>query len=398
MKNNPVKIIFLLALLSAFPPLSTDMYLPAMPLLQKTWHQSLTMINLTLSGFFIGFCLSMLFFGPLSDKYGRKPPLFVGIAVYTVASLFSGFVDSIYPLIALRTLQGIGAASSMVIAMAITKDLFEGNERQRILAYMAVIMALAPMLAPVLGGVVMTWLSWHWIFFAQALVGMISLAGVALMKEPLKDPAEGSILATMGLYGQLFQNRHYLTLVGLFSLIVFVPFSFIGSAKDIYITRFGLSAQEFSYFFAFNAIMLMAGAFACSQAQKIISSENLMNISFSGMLAAGIFLNLGLIDGPWGFALPMGLLSFFFGLGRPTSNHLILQQVDEAVGSASSLLVFFYFILGALSVWFISLEWNDTILVIARIGVVTNAVALIGGLILFRWHRQTAFCESHAEK
>lgn len=398
MKMKNIKIILLLALLSAFPPLSTDMYLPAMPLLGKTWNQSLTMINFTLSGFFIGFCVSMLFYGPLSDKFGRKPPLIVGILIYAVASLISGFTNNIYPLIALRVLQGVGAASSMVISMAITKDLFEGNERQRILAYMAVIIALAPMLAPVLGGVFMTWLSWHWIFFAQALMGVISLVGVLLMDEPLKNPSRGSVLATLGLYGQLFHNRRYLLLVGLFSIIVFAPFSFIGSAKDIYITGFGMSAQRFSYFFAFNAVMLMAGAFTCSQAQKIVSSETLMNISFAGMLVAGIILNFKLLDGPWGFALPMGLLSLFFGMGRPTSNHLVLQEVDEGAGSASSFMVFFYFILAAVAAWFISLGWNNTILVIGRIGVVTNAVALIGGLILLRGNRQNVLCESPMAK
>ena len=383
MKKTPLKMLFLLALLSAFPPLSTDMYLPSMPFLQETWHQSITMVNLTLSGFFIGFCLSMLFYGPLSDKYGRKPLLMIGISIYTAASLFAGFTNDIYTLIALRTLQGLGAASSMVISMAITKDLFKGHERQRILAYMGVITALAPMFAPVLGGILMMWLTWHWIFFAQALMGIVSLGGVYLMKEPLKTPSEGSVVAAMGMYLQLFRNKSYLSMMGLFSLIVFAPFAFIGSAKDIYITQFGTTAQGFSYFFAFNAIALMAGSFACAQVQKIVSSENLMNMSFLGMLIGGIILHTGVIEGPWGFAIPMALLSFFFGLGRPISNHLILQQVDQGAGAASSLVVFFFFMLGACTIWLISLKWNDTIVIIARIAIVTNAIAFIGGLMVF---------------
>ena len=383
MEKPPFRVLFLLALLSAFPPLSTDMYLPAMPLLQKTWQTSLPLINLTLSGFFIGFCLSMLFYGPLSDRLGRKPPLIAGIFIYVVASFMAGFVNDIHGLIALRTLQGLGSAASTVIVMAITKDLFEGHERQRILAYMGVIVALAPMCAPVLGGIFLSFLSWHWIFFIQALMGVIALAGVLLMNEPLKIRSRGSILSAMGLYLKLFHNRHYLTLVALFSLIVLAPYCFIGSAKDIYITGFGISAQGFGYFFAFNALSLMAGSFACSQIQKRMTSEALMCTSFLGMFIGGVLLYSQVITGPWGFAVPMGILAFFFGLGRPPSNHLVLQQVDEAAGTASSLMVFFYFILGAAATWFIALDWSDTALVIARIAIISNAIAFIGGVWVF---------------
>lgn len=383
MKNSPLKMLFLLALLSAFPPLSTDMYLPAMPLLQETWHQSTTMLNLTLSFFLIGFCVSMLFYGPLSDLFGRKPPLIAGIAVYTLASFFSGFVNSIYPLIALRTLQGIGAASSMVIAMAITKDLFSGHERQRILAYMGIIMALAPMSAPVIGGFFMTWFTWHWIFFAQAVLGIISLSGVLLMEEPLQQKSEGQLKTAMGMYLRLLQNKRYIMLVLLFSLIVWAPFSFIGSAKDIYITRFGLTPQQFGYYFGFNAIALMMGSFVCSQISKILSSEKIMLLSFFGMFIGGIVLSLRLIDGPWGFALPMAIISLFFGLGRPPSNHLVLEEIDQGAGAASSLMVFFFFVLGAVATWFISLDWADTIQIIARLAILTNLIALLGGMFLF---------------
>lgn len=325
----------------------------------------------------------MLLYGPLSDRYGRKPPLIIGICVYTVASFLSGFVNGIYPLIFLRALQGIGASGSMVIAMAITKDRFAGTERQRILAYMGVIMALAPMSAPVLGGFFMTWFTWHWIFFAQAILGIISLTGVILMEEPLKKKAEGSLLTAMKMYLHLLHNKRYTSMVLLFSLIVWAPFSFIGSAKDIYITQFGLSPQRFGYYFAFNAIALMLGSFICSQTHKKLSPEGMMTISFFGMFVGGIILHLGLIDGPWGFAVPMSVISFFFGFGRPSSNHLVLEQVEQGVGAASSLMVFFFFILGAIATWFISLDWNDTILIIARFAIITNLIAFIGGLKLF---------------
>jgi len=369
-------MLCLLALLAAFPPLSTDMYLPALPLLQKIWQQPMSVVNFTLSGFFIGFCVSMLLYGPLSDKFGRRPPLMSGIIIYIAASFASGFVDDIFHLIILRVLQGIGASSGVVISMAITKDLYDGQQRQRILAYMAVIMALAPMLAPVFGGVIMTRLSWHWVFFMQAAMGMIALAGVIRLKEPLQAPEDVSVLKAIGLYLKLFGNRRYIGLVLLFSVIVLPHFSFIGSASNIYISQFGTSEQVFSYFFAFNAAAIMAGSFMCTRIQRHMAPQKIVTISFAGILAGGLFMHADLVSGPWGLAMPMAVASFFFGLSRPPSNHLVLLQVDHGAGTASSLMIFLYFIVAAFAMWFIALDWGNTIHVIARLAVLAALFVL----------------------
>ena len=377
MKTNNLKMMCLLALLAAFPPLSTDMYLPALPLLQKIWQQPMPVVNFTLSGFFIGFCFSMLLYGPLSDKLGRRPPLMCGIIIYIVASFASGFVDDIYHLIILRVLQGLGASSGVVISMAITKDLYDGQQRQRILAYMAVIMALAPMLAPVFGGVIMTRLSWHWVFFVQAAMGVIALAGVIRLKEPLQAPEDVSVLKAVGLYLKLFGNRRYIGLVLLFSVIVLPHFSFIGSASNIYISHFGTSEQVFSYFFAFNAAAIMAGSFMCTRIQRHMAAQKIVTISFAGILAGGLLMHADLLSGPWGLALPMAVASFFFGLSRPPSNHLVLLQVDHGAGTASSLMIFLYFIVAAFAMWFIALDWGNTIHVIARLAVFAALIVLV---------------------
>ena len=374
----------LLALLAAFPPLSTDMYLPALPLLQTIWQQPMSMVNLTLSGFFIGFCISMLLYGPLSDKYGRKPPLMAGIVIYICASFLSGFVDDIYYFICLRVLQGIGASSGVVISMAITKDLYDGQQRQRILANMAVIMALAPMLAPVLGGVIIARLAWNWVFFVQAAMGVIALCGVFWLKEPLQATENVSILQTMGLYLKLFGNRRYIGLVLLFSVIVLPHFSFIGSASNIYISHFGTSEQVFSYFFAFNAAAIMAGSFICARIQRRMAPDKIVTISFAGILGAGLLMHADLVPGPWGLALPMALVSFFFGLSRPPSNHLVLQQVDQGAGTASSLMIFLYFIVASFAMWFISLDWINTVHIIARLAVFSGAFVIVGWLLMLK--------------
>lgn len=376
---NKNRRLLLLALLSAFPPLSTDMYLPAIPLLQKAWHQPLTMVNLTLVGFFVGYCVFLLFYGPLSDRFGRRPPLLIGIGIFIIASLLCALSNNVVSLIVFRVLQAAGAASASVLALAICKDVYEGYERARILAHIGVIMALAPMLAPVFGGWVLTWFSWRWIFVIQAVIAAIAWIGVFRMPETLKTAVATGVFQTAGIYLQLLRNRRYLGYALMMSLVVLPHFAFIGGSADIYITRLGLSEQVFGYYFALNAAAIMAGSFACTRLLRRFSSSALLTAGFTGILIGGLGMLVRWLPGPWGLALPMVVISFSFGLSRPPSNNLVLEQVDQHAGSASSLLIFIYFMLGAFSMWLIALNWTDKI---RTIGVLGTAA---GGIILCLW-------------
>ncbi len=376
-KNN--KLLLLLALLAAFPPLSTDMYLAAIPLLQKTWNQPLAMLNLTLVCFFISYCVALLFYGPLSDRFGRRPLLLAGITIFILGSLLCAVSDQVVVLIVSRVIQGAGAASASTLSMAITKDVYKADERGRILAYIGVIMALAPMLAPVFGGWMLTRFSWRWIFMIQAGIGLVAGIGVFRMAETLKTPSARGVLQTAGIYLQLLRNRRYLGFSLMMSLVVLPHFAFIGGSADIYITRFGLSEQVFSYFFALNAAAIMAGAFLCTRLLHRIGPRRILTAGFAGILMGGLGMMAHLFPGPWGLALPMALLSFSFGLSRPPSNNLVLEQVDQYAGAASSLLIFIYFMLGAFAMWLISLEWSDKVHTIGALG------TMAGGIILGIW-------------
>ncbi len=382
LKRNLKGTVPLLALLTAFPALSTDMILPAIPSLAKTWNQPLAVINLILVCFFVTYGFFLLLYGPISDRFGRRRPLLFGLTVYIIASLLCAVASSAPMLIGFRILQAAGAAASSSLSMAMTKDIFAGPEREKILAYTAIIMALAPMLAPVIGGWILLDFSWHWVFFVQALMGVIGLFGVFRFPETLSVVSHTPLSRVMHTYGRLLLNPSYITMVLVMSVSLFPLYSFIAGSSSIYISEFGLSEQKYSYFFAFNALALMIGSFSCLRLTRSMSSRRLMTVGFMGIFLGGVFLLLTGQHGPWSFALPMFMITFSLGLSRPPSNNLVLEQVDRDAGSASSLMIFCYFTLGAVGMWFISLEWADKIPVLGAIAFGCGALVLSTWFIL----------------
>ncbi len=378
-----MKLLPLLALLAAFPPLSTDMYLPAIPSLQARWHVSLVMVNYTLVSFFLSFSFALLIYGPLSDRFGRRLPLLGGIGLYITASLLCASADQVNTLILFRVLQGLGAASAAALSMAISKDLFEGREREKMLAYMGVIVALAPMLAPVLGGLMLKWLTWPWIFISQGILGLIAFLGVWRMSEPSHSLKRVPLSKMIGRYMLLFRNRRYIILTVMMALGIWPLFGFIAGSADMYVRRFGLSEQVFSYFFACNAIAFMSGSYTCARLVHRVPGIRLMTVGFAGIFIGGWCMLFFGGKSHWSFALPMAFITFCLGLSRPLGNSLILEQVDSDAGSASSLLMFVYFVMGAGGMWMISHSWEDKAFVLGLMAVSTSAAVLISFHFLY---------------
>lgn len=375
--NSTVKIraLLILALLAAFPPLSTDMYLPSLPSLARTWNCSEATINLTLVGFFISFSLALLVYGPLSDRFGRKPVLLGGISIYILACGICALASGPETLILGRILQGMGAASASTLSLAMTKDCFQGSERERVLAHMAVIVSLAPMLAPVLGGLILTFAAWPMIFVCQMALGLVAIGGVLRLQEPAPATARtlGDVLTG---YFRLMCNARFMTLCSLIALGMTPLFCFIGSSSYIFVTHFGLSEQVYSYFFAFNSGALMLGFWICGRLLKHMPGFRIILMGYGGILAGSIVLALCADLGPWGMALPMAFLTLGLGLSRPPSSNFLLEQVSRDAGSASSLIMFTYFVGGAVAMWFIGRPWNNTILTLALVGIGSSILVL----------------------
>jgi DHA1 family bicyclomycin/chloramphenicol resistance-like MFS transporter len=360
-----IRTLLLLALLAAFPPISTDMYLPALPRLQTAWGAELATINLTLVLFFVCFSAALLGYGPVSDSYGRRPLLLAGIAVYILASLLCGLAQGVGHLIAFRMLQALGAASGSALSMAIAKDLFLARQRQRLLAHLGVIVALAPMLAPVLGGWVLRWLDWRWIFFAQAAWAVLAWVGVLRMPEPLQTKVPATVGQILGRYLGLLKNKRFITLNLLMALLMTPIFAFIAGSPAIYISHFRVDAQMFGFYFGGNALAMMLGALTCSRLTRRGPGLPLLWSGFAGIALGGLGVWLIGPRGPLSFAAAMFIVTYCLGLTRPLSNNLVLEQVSHDLGTASSFMIFVYFVAGAGAMALISLDWSSRIRVIA---------------------------------
>jgi DHA1 family bicyclomycin/chloramphenicol resistance-like MFS transporter len=222
----------------------------------------------------------------------------------------------------------------------------------------------------------MTRFTWPWIFRVQAAMGIISLAGVFKMTESHPSPSGGPVSDLLKSYGRVLGNKRFAGVVLCSSMIGLPHFAFIAGSSSIYIRDFHVSPGAFSLFFGANALCLMAGSMLCARFGARIGTLSMMTAGYAGMVIGGIFMFSGMIKGPLGLAIPMGIISFTGGLSRPPSNTIALEQVKKDTGTASSAMVFSYFIFGAISMAMVSLDWADKVRYLAVLAMISGILAL----------------------
>lgn len=373
--------LILLSLLAAFPPLSTDMYLPAIPTLQSTWGISLAQANLSLVIFFIAFSVCLLIHGPLSDRFGRRPVLMGGIITFIVGSGLCAMADSITILILARVVQAAGAAGASALALALTKDLYDGVQRQKMLGYIGVIMAFCPMLAPTLGGLLLKVGSWRMIFVLQGVLALAALYGTIRLKEPLEEFTSGGLLSVAGRYLTVLKNRNYIIYAMAFAVVILPHFAFIGGSPAIYITGLGLSEQAYGIYFGLNALGFMLGSLTCTRLSGVYKPVHMLIAALVTMLLAGSALIYLGGETPLSVMIPMFCITYAVGVSRPISNNLILDQVETDIGAASALMTFLIFMVGAFAMEIIALDLGakvNVLGVLAFIGAIIPLVSLLG--------------------
>ncbi len=363
-------------MIAAVPAMATDMYLAAMPTIASQWGVPDSPVGLSLVLWFVAFSLFLLVWGPLSDKYGRKPILLAGLMLFTASTFACALTQNVWQLIVFRILQGIGAAGPSSMAMAICRDRYSGLERKRALAYIGIILTVAPAVAPSVGAVLLDWFNWRVIFLTQGFLGSVALLVSLAYRETAAERVMERLLGLFGRYRYVVANRRYLYSNMAMGLILGPFYAFIAFSPIVYIQIFGLSERAFGLLFGINALMSMAGAFVCTRVMGYFSDTVLLTACLIGCTLAGAGI---LVLGSWhylAFAAFMCAITFFCGMSRPLSNHLILQQVQRDIGSASSFIVFYQFMVGAICMRIVTADRAHPIFVFGLVALLLPAAVL----------------------
>jgi MFS transporter, DHA1 family, multidrug resistance protein len=367
-------MIALITLLSAFVPLSTDLYLPALPKMGAQFNAPPNVINLTLILFFITYSLGTLVWGPLSDKYGRRPVLLLGITAYIIASVMCANAWNAAALIVFRVLQAAGGSTAGAVATAIVKDVYDGRRRESILALVQSMVLITPAVAPMIGAMLLQFTSWRGVFWALALIGMLALAGCIALQETVHARSTGSVLHSLSRLGVVLQNKRFTLLLATFSLVSMASLAFIASSSYIYIDGFGLSEQGFSFFFAINAVGLILAPPLYLQLAQRFTRLSIVRACFAVLVVCGALVFAVGQSGPWVFALCLLPASIAGVSLRPPGVNLMLEQQNSDTGSAASLIASVSLVMGSLGMYIISLNWLDTIHMLGLMYVVIGLV------------------------
>ncbi|WP_424357001.1 multidrug effflux MFS transporter [Methanocella sp. MCL-LM] len=371
-------LIVLLALLSAFVPLSMDMYLPALPGMATVFDVPVNLVNLTLILFFVFFAAGILIWGPLSDKYGRKPILLAGLMIYLAASIMCALSTDIYQLITFRILQAVGGSASSVVATAIVKDVYHSRDREKVLAIVQSMVMIAPAVAPVIGAFILSFTTWRGVFWMLASIGFVAFAGSIAYTETIPRRSDVSVPGSLGRLGVVLKNPGFTSLLALFSLTSISTMAFVASSSYVYQIEFGTTEQVYSYYFALNGIGLIMGPMIYVRLSARFDRNAIIKACFALIAISGVLVFfLGPIS-PIVFALCVLPATVAGVCSRPPGTSLMLEQQTEDTGSASSLMGCAQTVMGATGMLLISHDWGTGIvhalgIIIVMTGIVTSA-------------------------
>jgi len=358
--------IMLLALLTSLGPLSIDMYLPALPQMAQDFGVSTQMVANTLPAYFLGLALGQLIYGPLSDRIGRKTPLYFGLALYVVASLLCIFATNEWSLIAARILQAVGGCVGVVIARAAIRDRLDMQASAQAFASMMIVMGIAPVIAPSLGAIVLKFFAWQAVFGFLTLIGLICLVSVHFFfKEslPVERRLKLNVTQIIQLYGSIFKDPSFKwpMLAGCFSGGIL--FCYISASASVLMDDFGLTQQQFAYAFGLNAFGIML----LSTLNKKLGYQFsvLSRLKIGGiiqLIGASILFVAGFIEHSplWGVLIGMFWAVAGIGFTGPNAMALAMSEQGAQAGTASAVMGSMQFACGLLGGIILNfLIWNS---------------------------------------
>jgi DHA1 family bicyclomycin/chloramphenicol resistance-like MFS transporter len=334
-------LVIILASLTAFSPLSIDMYLPAFPQIADAFGVPVAKVELSLATFFVGLSFGQLLYGTATDRFGRKKPLYVGLILYCIASLLCVIAPNIETLIALRLFQALGACGGIVIARATVRDLFDHSESARVFSLLMLVMGIAPILAPLFGGYVSLFFGWRAIFGVVAVISAISLAAVYRFLPETKAPNPDVRLGkTFGIYLEILKDKNFLGFALAGGLAQAGMFAFITGSPFVFIELFGIPAQHYGWIFGSNALGMVALSQINSRLVRSVNPTLLLRRCLFVTACIGLLLILAGVFGFgfWGVAIPIFLYIGSLGMILPNATAGALAEQTENAGSASALL------------------------------------------------------------
>ena len=354
-RNNRLVYAITLGLLAALGPLCIDLYLPALPELARDLQTSTATAQLSLTAGLLGLGAGQLLFGPMSDKFGRLRPLTLSLALLFIASIGCALAQDIHQLLLARLFEGLAGAGGAVLSRAVARDMYSGHELTRFFALLMLVNGLAPIGAPVLGGVLMTLLNWRGIFVvlgATALL-LILLARWKLHETlPPERRSQGSVFSAWAALGQVVVHRPFMGFCLTQAFMMSGMFAYIGASPFVLQQIYGLSPQAFSFCFAANGIGLVIASQTSARLCPLWGEYRVLKGGLTMAFAASSLLLLaGLLAAP----LPLVLVALFFtiasnGVIATTASSLAMQSQGHRAGSASAVIGVCMFSFGAISV------------------------------------------------
>ena len=339
-KTAGLSFVIILSALMAFTSLSTDIYLPAMPLMAQDLHGN---AELTITGFLMGFCVAQLIWGPLSDHFGRRLPLFIGMALFMIGSVGCALSTDISQIVFWRVFQALGACTGPMLARAMIRDLFSRTRAAQMLSTLMIIMAIAPIAGPLLGGQMIKFTTWHAIFWLLAVIGGMMFVSLFWLPETLPQEKRGkaSLPSACRNYYALLTNTTFMRFTLCLTFYYVAAYAFITGSPFVYITYFGVEPQHYGWLFALNIVGLMGMSVINRRLVQHYSLEVLLKFAVvtatvaALVLAAAAKLEIG------GLILIVAAVFVFFsmnGIIAATSTAAALDSVPNVAGSASALM------------------------------------------------------------
>lgn len=330
----------ILGALMAFTSLSTDIYLPAMPTIASDLQGS---AELTITGFLIGFAIAQLIWGPISDNIGRRIPLLIGMIIFAIGSAGCALSNTIGQIVLWRVFQAFGACTGPMLARAMVRDLFSRTKSAQALSTLTIIMAIAPIVGPLLGGQIIKFSTWHSIFWLLTIIGILMFLSLQWLPEtlPKERRTDSSIITAFNNYYKLLSNREFMRYTLCVTLYYVSAYAFIAGSPFVYINYFHIDPQHYGWLFAFNIVGVMIVSFKNRTLVNHYSLDTLLKVTTSLSMVAMLVLIFSVKAAFGGIYIIIAMVFLFFsmnGIIAASSTAAALDEAKEIAGSASALI------------------------------------------------------------